>query len=418
MEKKLGWKMEKYMKLMIFSLKLFNSLLYMSCSLSGNTLSSSNSSSLVIQPSGSNGITFKSTTPPVDYISNKNNLIIESGGTISLNFLSNNYTTTTTYGSFTGDTNGNLIISSGSSGSLNLNSNYGNGQINLQNGLNTYGTFKNDTNDSDISGITSGGNNLTIGSGYVGSNPGSIKFEGAGQLSGDTIAVAVGQGYFNSANLSMYYNSNVNNGSAIINTPNWLTLQSNNSIYLNTISANNSINLQSGNTTYGTFTGNSSSMKLDASGSITFTATASQSSITLTATNGNVNINANGGNSINLSAASSIFLNMTGGGSVTTNYNANWNTSGNGIVNQKALAQMFQSGTFSFQIAGTITQSGTTNTNFTPSMVFLSLDQGSTPVYFIYSLNYYINSTGFTWFLSSSNSGFFNLTLCWLAISF
>ena len=121
MEKKLGWKMEKYMKLMIFSLKLFNSLLYMSCSLSGNTLSSS--SSLVIQPSVSNGITFKSTTGPVDYISNKNNLIIESGGTISLNILSNNYTTTTTYGSFSGDANGDLYIQAGTGSNVYIENN-------------------------------------------------------------------------------------------------------------------------------------------------------------------------------------------------------------------------------------------------------------------------------------------------------
>ena len=296
------------------------------CSLSGNILSGS---SLVIKPSGSNGITFKTISGPVDYISSSNNLIIDTGGTISLSDAGS------TYGSFSSN-GGNIVINSGGSNinfstygyvtnnngftispfpslSLNLNSNYAGGQINLQNGLgNTYGTISNDNglhiqnkssyividsnsnpiymytgtntnntnpnnglilqtlqtgsavvygsfyNETNSYSIT-GPNNLTIVSGNNGSNLGSIKFFGAGTTSGETIAVVVGNGYLATANLSLYYDNNVNNNSAIINTPNQLTLQTNNSIYLNAgsdingTSTNNTIYLQNNGATYGYF---------------------------------------------------------------------------------------------------------------------------------------------------------------------
>jgi len=325
------------------------------CSLSGNTLTSTsdiifNPFLVGTSPGYGTGIHIKGVTGPTYYISSNNNLVIESGGTISLSVVnsnvlygsftnSNGFTISSsnnlslnlnsygsngiinlqnggsTYGSFTSN-NGNIVINSGASNtgninfgnygyvntttvpnnafiispfnnfSLTLNSNYAGGQINLQNGGATYGTISNDNglhiqnkssyividsnsnpiymytgtntnntnpnnglilqtlqtgsavaygsfyNETNTSNPT-GPNNLTIVSGNNGSNLGSIKFLGAGTTNGETIAVAVGNGYLATANLSLYYDQYVNNGSAIINTPNQLTLQTNNSIYLN-----------------------------------------------------------------------------------------------------------------------------------------------------------------------------------------
>jgi hypothetical protein len=157
------------------------------CSLSGNTLTSTSdiifNPVLVGQPPAyGTGIHIKGVSGPTYYISSNNNLVIESGGTISLGVVNS-----ATYGSFSTPGNNNLLITPGTSGGI----------IN-----------------------------------------GSIQFEGAGPQ--NSISVAVGNGYLATANLSLYYDQTVNNGSVIINTPNQLTLQTNNSIYLN---AGENINL-------------------------------------------------------------------------------------------------------------------------------------------------------------------------------
>lgn len=306
------------------------------CSLSGNTLTCT--SDIIFDPSSNpnslgQGIRFKAISGPIYYISTYNDLIIESGATISLNIL-NTSGTSTTYGSFYNETNPSFP--------------------NTPTGPN----------------IPTGPNNLTIVSGNNGSNLGSIKFLGAGPQY--SISVAVGNGYLSSVNLSLYYDQTVNNGSAIINTPNQLALTSLSNIYLNagsnigSASTSNTIYLQNGGATYGSFSsgsgGNLVISSLGNNGVIMFgsygyvynnnsngfTIVSESSNLNL-GVNGNINFRNNGNlygyfnNSAGFTISSQsgdLNLNAAGDNAVTTNYVAPWSSSDSGIINQTALSKI------------------------------------------------------------------------------
>jgi hypothetical protein len=421
------------------------------CSLSGNTLTSTSDIILnpILSPSSGygTGIHIKGVTGPTYYISSNNNLVIDSGGTISLSDAGS------TYGSFSSN-NGNIVINSGASNtgninfgtygyvntttvpnnafiispfnnfSLTLNSNYAGGQINLQNAGNIYGTISNDNglhiqnkssyividsnshpiymytgtntnntnpnnglvlqtlqtgsaviygsfyNETNSSPNTpTGPNNLTIVSGNNGSNLGSIKFLGAGPQY--SISVAVGNGYLSSANLSLYYDQTVNNGSAIINTPNQLALTSFSNIYLNAgsnidgTSTSNTIYLQNGGATYGSFSSGSGGNLVISSlgnngvilfGSYGYVYNNNSNGFTIVSQSTNLNLGVNGNinfrNNDNLygyfnnsagftisSQSGDLNLNAAGGNAVTTNYSSA-SISSEGIINGRSFANI------------------------------------------------------------------------------
>jgi hypothetical protein len=481
------------------------------CSLSGNTLTST--SDIIFNPYNlGDGILFKAVSGPTYYISSYNNLIIESDGTIKLGVINS-----AIYGLFTNSNgftissqSGNLNLSSPSNGTINLqNGTNTYGTISNDNGLHiqnkssyividsngssnpiymytgtttptsspnglilqtlqtgsaaTYGSFYNETNTysipSDIVGIPNtplGLNNLTIEPGNVGGNPGSIRLLGAGPSSGETIAVVVGEGYYNSANISMYYNQYVNNGSVIINTPNQLTLQSNSNIYLNANinnTTNNIINLQNNGATYGSFN-NQDGFTISSSNKLNLVSSSSNS-INLCCnsnTNGDTTININtpdgsqigGGNYCTIKTTgrgSNLEIDTAGNlGSITfnassglaTNYEAGWDPYGKGIINQTALGYMFQAGqsTLKFNGNNQLSNGSDNQIRFVPTMVFFSLNPDAS-----HSVNNNNNSIAYAiwWNINYNSANTFtiyaratqniagsttNITVYWLALNF
>jgi hypothetical protein len=335
----------------------------MSTTLNSNTLNSTTALSLkatnnlnlygnqiVIYPTSSNGITFNNSSSQ-DYISNINDLVIKSGGTINLNsnttsgtinlqIINNN--NPTTYGSF-----------SNYQGSLTINSNGGN--INFG----TYGYVNNANNGFTVSPW--GGYSL-----YLNTNSsGTINLQNS---------------------LATYGTISNGNGLEIFSNQQ-IVISSNNEIYLYT----GTLHLQpaGGGTQYGSFTGDSNNNLYVKSNNTIYlcpngstiqsyinylpptSSSTSTSTLTLTTTGffnlsagNNVSLSATGGNSINLDASSNITLtnfngaislntNTNNNGSVTTNYVAPYSTTNYGIINQTALANIFITGQKTITLSGT-----------------------------------------------------------------
>jgi hypothetical protein len=276
-----------------------------------------------------------------------------------------------TYGSFTTDSKGSLTIQSGydstgnnnftldASGQFFLN-NSSSGAINLKNNGTTYGSILNDN-----SGLHIKNNNNYI---LIDSTNYSI-FLYTGSTSSTGLILQTGPfdtyGSFssNGGNLTISSSSlnggNINFGTyGYVNSSNGFTISSASGNDLNLISPGNKICLcnnitdSSSDTTICINTPNGSNVN------------GQYCTINTTSQGNNLEINTPG-------SAGTIALNASSG--VTTNYVAGFNPTGTGIINQTALAQMFESGNATMSISSNNNMTCLVPTFITPSHVFISL---------------------------------------------